>query len=301
MGSCFAEHIGGRLLRYKFPTLLNSHGILFNAISIAQALQDLLSEKQYVEADLFQHGEQWHSYAHHGHFSHPDLAEALAQINGRLNEARNFLEKTDILVLTLGTANAFSLRTSGAIVANCHKVPGTAFDRVRLLVSDIVKTLGDAIQALQNRRPELKVLLTVSPVRHIRDGLVENQRSKATLLLAAEALQQSFDFVYYFPSYEMVMDDLRDYRFYDQDMIHPSPMAIDYIWEQFRMAFFSEETQQLLQRIDRILSASRHRPFQPESAAHQTFQKKQLSEIAALQTKWPTLDFNKEITIFSNK
>lgn len=301
LGSCFAEHIGNRLERYKFSSFLNSHGIIYNPISIARTIEDLLSQKRYEEEDLLEYGGQWHSFNHHGHFSHPELAQALEKINGRFSEARAFLEKLDVLILTFGTANAFVWNRTGDIVANCHKIPGQEFQRIRLSVAEITEIIGGQLSALRQMRPELKVLLTVSPVRHIRDGLVENQRSKATLLLAVEQLEKQLDFVHYFPSYELVLDDLRDYRFYDRDMIHPSTVAVDYVWEQFENSFFSKETQALTKRIDRILSASQHRPFHAESAAHQTFIKKQLHDIAVLKKEFPTLDFSREIAIFGSQ
>ncbi len=301
LGSCFAEHIGHRLERYKFSSFLNSHGIVYNPISIARAIEDLLSQKYYEKEDLLEYGDGWHSFAHHGHFSHPELAQALEKINGQLSEARAFVEKLDVLILTFGTANAFVYKETGEVVANCHKIPGNEFTRIRLSVEEIIGAIGEQLSALRQMRPELKVLLTVSPVRHIRDGLVENQRSKASLLLVVEQLEKQLDFVHYFPSYELVLDDLRDYRFYDRDLIHPSPVAVDYVWEQFENSFFPKETQALIKRIDRIISASQHRPFHPESAAHQTFLKKQIDDIAVLQKEYPALDFSREIAIFSSQ
>ncbi len=301
IGSCFAEHIGNRLAQYKFPSQLNPHGIVYNPISMARVLDDLRSQKRYQKEDLFQYADQWHSFAHHGYFSHPELAQALEKINKRLSQGQRFIPQLDVLILTFGTANAFLWNQTGEIVANCHKMPGHEFKRIRLSVEEIVGSLQEQLSALRQIRPELNVLLTVSPVRHIRDGLVENQRSKATLLLAAELLERELNFVHYFPSYELVIDDLRDYRFYDRDMIHPSSLAVDYVWEQFAASFFSKETQALMKRIHHIISASQHRPFHAQSAAHQTFIKKQIDEIAVLQKEFPTLDFSQEIAIFDNQ
>ena len=186
-------------------------------------------------------------------------------------------------------------------MANCHKLPGSQFDRRRPSVREIIAALEPVLQEFKLRLPALEAILTVSPVRHIRDGLVENQRSKAALLLAVEELSKQHDFIHYFPSYEIVMDELRDYRFYDVDMIHPSSVAIDYIWERFSQAFFTAETRQLMQRVERIVTASRHRPFHPQSSAHQQFLTQQLKLIDELEREFPFLKLADERAGFESQ
>ena len=294
VGSCFAEHIGSRLEQLKFPTLTNPFGIIYNPISIAQVLEKIIGGNNFEVNDLFENQGLWHSFDHHGHFSHPDKFTALQQINQSLNNAKLFLENTNRLVLTLGTANVFIDKRTNAIVANCHKMPGQTFERRRLDVEEIVKPLVYVLQKLKGKCDDLEVIVTVSPVRHLRDGLIENQRSKATLLLGLEAVCQALSFVHYFPSYEIVLDDLRDYRFYEKDLSHPNELAVEYIWSYFEHSFFSQSTKALCQRITQLISAAAHRPFHPASAAHQSFLKKQLLIIEKLRQEYPLLNFSKE-------
>ena len=301
LGSCFAEHIGRRLEERHFYSLLNPYGILYNPASIAQGLERLLQEAPFRPEELFEHQGLWHSFWHHGAFSYPDMEQALAGMNQAYRRAQGFLLSANRLILTLGTAFVFVNRQTGAVVANCHKLPGSQFDRRRLSVREIIAALEPVLQEFKLRLPALEAILTVSPVRHIRDGLVENQRSKAALLLAVEELSKQHDFIHYFPSYEIVMDELRDYRFYDVDMIHPSSVAIDYIWERFSQAFFTAETRQLMQRVERIVTASRHRPFHPQSSAHQQFLTQQLKLIDELEREFPFLELADERAGFESQ
>ena len=300
IGSCFAEHIGGRLAALKFPVLLNPFGIVYNPVSVVQVLEKLLSGKYFQEADLFENLGLWHSFDHHGRFSHPDKATALRHVNQSLDGAKQFLAKTERLVLTLGTAHVFVYKKTNAVVANCHKMPGQAFDRRRLTVEETVQPLMAILQRLKEKLPRLEVITTVSPVRHLRDGLLENQRSKATLLLGLEAVCDALPFVHYFPSYELLLDDLRDYRFYEKDLAHPNGLAVDYIWQYFENAFFSETTKSLCQRISAITTAANHRPVHQGSAAHQQFLKKQLVMVEAVENRYPFLDFGEEKKTFRN-
>ncbi len=301
MGSCFAENIGHRLRQLKFPAFINPFGIVYNPVSIVQVLEKLLSEEHYTEADLFENLDLWHSFDHHGRFSHPDRATALIHINQSLADARRFLQRTDRLILTLGTAHVFVEKKTGRVVANCHKMPGQVFDRRRLSVEEVVRPLAVILQKLKSKFPALEVIATVSPVRHLRDGLVENQRSKATLLLGLEEICQTLPFVHYFPAYELLLDDLRDYRFYDQDLAHPSAAAVDYIWSYFAEAFFSGETKALCKELSQLAAAAAHRPFHPTSPAHQSFLEKQLSIVKTLEARFPYLDFLAEKKAFNQQ
>ncbi len=299
LGSCFAEHIGRRLQSGKFYTELNPFGILYNPVSIAQAIGFLADQRQYAPEDLFLHNECWHSFDHHGAFSGLDAQETAFHINERVKQGGLALRKASTLIITLGSAHVFVLKSNGRIVANCHKLPGSDFDRRRLSVAETIAALSQAIERARQLNPALRVIFTVSPVRHIRDGLVENQRSKATLLLAAADLCSSLPEVYYFPAYELLTDDLRDYRFYESDLIHPNDMAIDYIWQYFHDACFDENTQNLLRRIHAITSAARHRPFFTQTKAHRDFVSRQLDAITELNDQYPELDFSEERRLLS--
>ncbi|MBI5916700.1 MAG: GSCFA domain-containing protein, partial [Bacteroidetes bacterium] len=294
IGSCFAEQIGGRLERLKFPVLTNPNGIVFNPVSIGQSLERLASGGPFSEADLFENQGLWHSFDHHGRFSHPDKTAALEGINRSFSRAKDFLTTCNRLVVTLGTAHVFILKKSGEIVANCHKVPGEAFERGRLPVAEVVGSLVGVFEKLKANLPALEIIATVSPVRHLRDGLVENQRSKAALLLALDEICRRLPFVHYFPAYEILLDDLRDYRFYDADLSHPNQLATDYIWQYFEGAFLEEKTSGLCRRIEQLRAALEHRPFHPQSTEHQVFVKKQLEAVEQLEAAFPFLDFGQE-------
>lgn len=294
MGSCFAVHMAEKLAHHKFNTLLNPFGILFNPFSISQSVLHMVNGVRYQAENLFQHDGLWHSYDHHGAFSAPDREVCLKKINQSLSDGIHFLKNAKWCIITLGTAFVFVEKKQQRIVANCHKVPGNQFTRLRLNKAEIVLQLSGSIQAIKKMKPDIRFILTVSPVRHIRDGLVENQRSKAILLLAAEELSQQFEHVYYFPSYELLLDDLRDYRFYEADMIHPNALAIDYIWERFGEAFFAENTRQIMGEIKKITQAARHRPLHPQRAAHQEFIRAQLAKIEKLEKQYDFLDFGTE-------
>ncbi len=298
LGSCFAEHIGNKLDVYKFSSLLNPFGILYNPASINAGLERIIEGRIFTEKDIFQHGELWHSYSHHGHFSSLSQKDTLTNINQKLEEGHEFLKKTNHLILTFGTARVFILKETGKVVANCHKVPGTFFTENRLKIDEIISGFEKSFTKLKERNKDINILLTVSPVRHIREGFIENQRSKAALLLAVEQLCESLEFVHYFPSYELMMDDLRDYRFYEADMAHPNDLAIDYIWKRFSEIFFDTSTKILLEKIEKIVIANKHRSFHPTSLKHQIFLKNQLEQIKKMENQFPFLNFEKEKTLF---
>ena len=294
IGSCFIENIGSLLQTYKFPTLLNPFGILYNPFSIHYCLERLLENRPYTAKELIDNKGIWYSFDHHGRFSSTDPNTAIELINHSFQEAVTFLKNTKWLIVTLGTATVYRYKTTKKVVANCHKLPNSQFTKERLSVAQIVDTLSTTFEALQKNRPATNILLTVSPVRHIKDGIIENQRSKATLLLAVDQLVNQFEQVSYFPAYELVMDDLRDYRFFEKDLVHPNQLAVAYIWEAFEQAYFTESTSQLKNKILKIVNASQHRPFHPNSPQHQQFIKKQLIQIELLEASYPYLSFEKE-------
>lgn len=301
IGSCFADNIGQLLVDNKFPCLLNPFGILYNPISIQQGLEMLLNEDIYPTNNLFSNLGVWHSFDFHGAFSHPDKNRALHLINASLTNAKTFLSQTKRLILTFGTANVFIKKSTQQIVANCHKVPNQQFEKKRLTVTEIVDGLLPTLVKLKNVCPELEIIFTVSPVRHIKNGLIENQLSKATLLLAIETLTKKLTFAHYFSAYELVLDDLRDYRFFEKDLIHPNEIAIQYIWEHFQQTYFSEKTTIIFNKIKKVVQASHHRSFHLQTEAHQQFVKKQLKIITQLEQQYAFLNLSKERIIFEQQ
>ena len=299
IGSCFAENIYRRLYALQYQSLLNPFGILYNPLSISKAMNAILSKKRYEINDLFQHNGLWHSYDHHGEFSNPNKEIVLEKINNSITDSHLFLEKSTVLIITLGTANAFELINSKAVVANCHKVPNTQFQRKRLSVNEIVENMIEWISKLSTfgdakLTSQRKIILTVSPIRHIRDGLVENQRSKATLLLAISELEKQLPNVFYFPSFEILMDDLRDYRFYEKDMIHPNGVAIDYVWKKFGATFFDDKTKELNKKIQQIVNGLGHRLLHPDTEESLKFKNKLKQEMKLLEMQYSFLNFKDE-------
>lgn len=295
MGSCFAENIGRLLAESKFDVDINPFGILYNPLSVAKTLRDMLQGREYKAGDLFFYNDRWHSPMHHGSFSDASPDAVLERVNGRLRRSRDYLRKADWLMLTWGTAYVYEEKETGAVVSNCHKRPERLFRRRLLAAEETAEEYLELITMLRELNPRLKILFTVSPIRHARDGMHANQISKATLLLAADRLQQRLpEQVFYFPSYEIMMDELRDYRFYADDMLHPSPLAVRYLWECFAETFFSSATKQIIAAVEEIRRDLEHRPFHPGSEAYQRFLGQIVLKIERLNGKYPYLDFRKE-------
>jgi len=232
---------------------------------------------------------------HHGDFSSPSAEEVLQRINIRLQTAHERIHHLNCLMLTFGTAWVYEQKSTGHVVANCHKQPESVFTRRRLSVQEIVSDYTSLFSGLIARNPKLKVILTVSPIRHVRDGMHANQLSKATLLLAIDQLQTSFPgHVFYFPAYELLLDELRDYRFYADDMVHPSPLAVRYVWEKFVQTCLSEDALEIMQESENINKALSHKPFHPESDEYKRFLGQIVLKIDRLNKKYPYLDFKKE-------
>jgi hypothetical protein len=301
IGSCFTENIGSKMKDLKFETDINPFGILFNPFSIAQCIRRLISGEIFTENDLFFHGGLWHSYMHHGRFSNPSLPETLAGINEHLIRSADFLREADFLILTFGTAWIYELKTTGVAVSNCHKVPASQFKRFRLSVGETVSETRNTLEQLWEVNPRLKVILTVSPVRHLKDSASGNQLSKATLLLATDALVNGFgqDRCSYFPAYELMMDELRDYRFYAEDLVHPSPLSINFIWKKFRDFIMEKETKELTEKVGSLIQARDHRPIFRNSPEYKLFMENTLGNIRELTKKYPFLDFSEEIKYFA--
>jgi lysophospholipase L1-like esterase len=264
MGSCFSENIGSFLLSQKFNVDQNPFGIIFNPSSIKKSFEILLSGQLFSEKQLFYNNEQWHSFHHHSRFSNADRTQCLNNINNRIDYSSQFLKDADYIILTLGTSHIFKLSETGEVVSNCHKLPSPYFIDEFLTSQQIVSDYKELIRQIRQVNPDVKIIFTVSPVRHLKEGAAGNQLSKAILLVAVHELCKITG-VYYFPAYELVLDDLRDYRFYDTDMVHPSAMAVDYIWEFFSKTYFSEATQILNKDIEKINSAFNHKPINTKS------------------------------------
>ena len=294
LGSCFAENMGSKFSYYKFDVDVNPCGIIYNPLSVANVLRLIVEGKQFEKSDLRQVGGKWVSLYHHGAFSSTDPDECLRRINDRLTKATGELRTLDLLVITWGTAWVYRYTRENIVVSNCHKIPSQEFERSRLSVEDIVKEYLVLIGRLREINPGLRILFTVSPIRHWKDGAHGNQLSKATLLLAIDRLREELQHVYYFPAYEIVLDELRDYRFYADDMLHMSGFTVDYIWERFLYSFISPEVLGLMNQIGRVNKGVAHRPFDPQSEENHRLVKKMLAEIAMISRSYPMIDFSEE-------
>lgn len=298
MGSCFAEEIGAKLQQHRFHTLLNPHGILYNPLSMVAALQRYLDGKAYTKAELFLHEDLWHSWDHHSRFSGTDPDAVLAGINASMEAATTALETGDWLVLTLGSAFVYQLKENNRMVGNCHKVSSASFYKRMVTPEEVVSALDNFMHRLFFRNRKINILFTVSPVRYVRDGVVENNLSKSVLLQSVHHLVNKFDRLYYFPAYELVIDDLRDYRFYKDDMVHPNETAIRYVWEQFVKAAVHPASQDVLKTVTDLLRAKEHRPFNPESSQHRQFLRTYAQRVKQLMQAHPDMELQDLLQYF---
>ena len=299
LGSCFAENMGNRLKQNKFNITLNPFGIVYHPAPAARQLERIVAGKPYTTGELQQCNELWCSFDHHGRFSHPDASVCLQHINAGLEQARHQLTRAEWLFITFGTAWAYRLKSSGRVVSNCHKFPASDFERIRFSVDEIYAIWKEAIAMLRHFNPAIKVVFTVSPIRHLRDGAHENQLSKSTLLLAVERLNGETENTFYFPAYEIILDELRDYRFYDEDMTHPDTVAINYIWKRFCESYMTENTLQIMKAVEDVVQAATHRPIHHTSESRK-FAAACLEKISALTQQMPELDFSKETERLNN-
>jgi len=316
-GSCFTEHIGNNLRDWKFDVLQNPHGILFDPASVASSLTSYIGHRQYTEEDLVFFNELWQSWQHHSLFSHTDKDTCLRRINESQTRAHTFLKKARWLIITLGSSFSYRLTPDAPAelqnaparaaataatpypVANCHRAPTQAFRKHLMTIEEINTALDNCLYQLFHFNPDLRVVFTVSPVRHIRDGVTENNRSKARLIESIHHLVNKFDRLWYFPAYELVIDVLRDYRFYDIDMVHPNYQATSFVLEKFTRHYIDESSQQLMEEVKKIIIARKHRPFQPTTLAHKKFLLDHLEKTRALKAKYPFLDLEEELEYFS--
>ncbi|MEZ4841654.1 MAG: GSCFA domain-containing protein [Flavobacteriaceae bacterium] len=291
LGSCFSNNIGEKLNYFKFDTLINPYGIVFNPVAIENAIAESIEGKVYIQNDLIFFNELWLSLHHHTQFSSSKVDEVLTAINNNIELLHNALKNASHVILTLGTAWVYRYLKTDSIVANCHKIPQKEFQKELLTTEQVSTSLRNSIALIKKVNKNAVVIFTVSPVRHLKDGFIENQLSKAHLLSSIHEVITAEKNVHYFPSYEIMMDDLRDYRFYNEDMIHPNHTAIDYIWGKFTETWVSKDAYTVMNDVDTIQKGLAHKPFNPTSKQHQEFLKSIEQKINVLSKKYPSITF----------
>jgi len=303
MGSCFTGNVGNRMAALKYNVDINPFGILYNPVSVANGLRILIHEKEFTTKDLIQADGLWHSFSHHGRFSFQNEKETLEAINSRIKSSSPFLKEAGFLFITFGTAWIYKYKKTGQPVSNCHKIRANEFDRQRLTVAEIVAEYKELIAEIRKMNPSLKVVFTVSPIRHWKDGAVENQRSKAILSLAIDELIHEFgdEFCAYFPAYEIVMDELRDYRFYAEDMIHITDVAIDYIWEKFEESLIDKKSRQISTQVKKVIQAAGHKPLHENTGEYFRFLEQFQEKINSLESNYEYLNFSVEKEYFKTE
>lgn len=294
IGSCFSVNIHNKLHQLKFNTVSNPFGIVYNPISLSQQLNRILDAKHYTKSELHLFNEKWLSFDHHGEFSSSSSEECLNQINARLDQGLKQLKTAKFLFMTLGSAWIYSKKSDGKTVSNCHKIPAKEFTKELADTSNMVQELSNVIERIAAVNPGIQIIFSISPVRHLSDGHFENQLSKGRLFDTIYQLKNQFENVHYFQAYELIMDDLRDYRFYNTDLVHPSNEAIEYIWEKFKSTYINTSSLSTITKVEKIIAASQHRPFNPQSNAHQKFITKTIRQIEKLESDVPG-NFLKEI------
>lgn len=295
LGSCFAENMAEKFDYFKFQNETNPFGIIFNSVSIEKLFERICKEQWFEEKDVFFHNERWHSFDVHSDLSNADRQELLETLNKGILETNKQLKEATHIIITFGTSWIYRNLEKDEVVANCHKIPQKQFSKELLSIEVIQKSIQNTIEAIQVLNPNINFIFTISPVRHIKDGFVENQLSKSHLFTALHQVLKTHNSKLiahnYFPSYEIMMDELRDYRFYNEDMLHPNQIAIDYIWKLFSENYISQESLTTMQEVDEIQKSLRHRSFNPESEQHQKFLAKLQQKINQLGEKLPHIKF----------
>ncbi|AWW31785.1 GSCFA family protein [Echinicola strongylocentroti] len=298
LGSCFSNVMGQKLSERKFNVLNNPFGTLFNPISLLQLIDTTLTNAPFPEELFLKHDGRHLHFSCHSSMAASSKESLLQLLSTTTKKTKEALSSASLLIITLGTAYIHEHNPSGKIVANCHKQPAKEFSKRMLSIDEITQAFATTYQHLNKVNANLNILLTVSPVRHTKDGIPENQLSKSTLRVACGQIAESYDNINYFPSYEIMMDELRDYRFYKDDLIHPSAQAEDYIWERFAKSHLSENAQKQAKHIMAIKTALAHKPFNAESESHQKFLKNLLSKMEQMSGKF---DFTKEIKLVTDQ
>ncbi len=289
LGSCFAENIGEKFEYFKFQHYVNPFGILFHPVAIHNLVANALNGKKYTEEDVFVNNEQFHCFDAHSKLSQHTKSLLLHQLNAASQKTNHYLKQSTHIIITLGTAWIYRYLKTNKIVANCHKVPQQQFQKQILSVDVIVAALQSIKEQVQKVNPKANFVFTVSPVRHVKDGFVENTQSKSHLITAIHKVLGSQS--YYFPSYEIMMDELRDYRFYNQDLLHPSPLAVDYIWERFKNVWIADASEKVMTEVDVIQKGLQHKPFNPNSTAHLKFVQQLIERQMVLSNQYPSIKF----------
>jgi hypothetical protein len=299
VGSCFTEHMSERLEQHKFNILSNPHGILFNPLSVAYSLDSYIHHKLYTKDELFYLNEIWNSWDHHSRFSNINPIAALAGINQSQDKAADFIIQADWIMITLGTAFQYYLKETNQPVANNHRAPAQWFEKRLLAIDEITEAITATLEKLFVANPKVQVIFTISPVRHIRDRVIDNNRSKARLIESVHDVCRHFEQVHYFPAYELVIDILRDYRYYDIDFVHPNYLATEFVWEQFVRSSMDEETQTIMQLVQDIVIARSHRPRFAQTEAHRKFKESYMAKTIELMNRYPFLNLTEELDYFS--
>ena len=291
-GSCFTENIGAKLSYYKFQNSLNPFGILFHPKAIENLILKTINETVYKDNDVFFNNERWHCFDTHSALSTSTKEEILTSLTNSIYLANKQLVESTHVIITLGTAWTYRFIETDSIVANCHKIPQKKFLKELLSVDDLVDSLASIVALIKNVNANASVLFTISPVRHLKDGFVENMQSKSHLITALHQVVEPRNNVHYFPSYEIMMDELRDYRFYKEDMLHPNQTAINYIWEHFCKVWISDASQKTMQKVETIQKGISHKSFNPKSDEHLKFSDNLRLKIAQLQEEYPAIKFS---------
>ncbi len=291
LGSCFSENIGEKFSYFKFQSTVNPLGILFHPLAIENLITRAINKDYYLDSDLYYNNEQWSCLDAHSKLNNTSKEVLLTELNIEIDSTHQQLKDATHVVITLGTSWVYRHIASDVIVANCHKLPQKQFLKELLSVEQITESLDAIVSLIKSVNPNVSVLFTVSPVRHIKDGFIENTRSKSHLLTAIHQVVEPRKQIHYFPSYEIMMDELRDYRFYNIDMLHPNTLAVDYIWEKFKTVWFSEDALKISETVASIQAKKAHRPFNSSSKAHLQFLIKLQSEIDELSAKHPHISF----------
>ena len=299
IGSCFTENIGNYLKDLKFKTICNPTGIIYNPFTISECIQFMLNNKSFSEKDIEYYNDVWFSFHHHSRFSNPNKEKCLKNINSELSCASNYIKQADFLFLTFGTSFVYKHNKTNEIVANCHKFPSDTFCKYLLSPFEIIEKYCETIAQLKRINPKIKLIFTVSPIRHLKDGITENQISKSILLISIKEILKKFDNCIYFPAYELMLDDLRDYRFYAEDMIHPNSTAIEYIRNKFIKTLIDLNSQALMVKIDNLKHAVNHKPFNANTSSHLKFKEHNLKQVIELKNKFPLLDLDEFENYFS--
>ncbi|MNS56078.1 GSCFA family protein [compost metagenome] len=292
LGSCFAENMGEKFQYFKFQSEVNPFGIIFNPVSIEKIIGKAINKEMFGEEDVFFYNERWHCFDVHSDLSNSNKDELVASLNAILQSVNRQIAKSTHLIITYGTSWVYRNLASDAIVANCHKVPQKQFTKELLSVETIKESIAKTVDLIHSVNPYCAIIFTVSPVRHIKDGFVENQWSKANLITAIhQTINHKPEKINYFPSYEIMMDELRDYRFYAEDMLHPNQVAIDYIWKRFKETTISEMAYAVMEEVEGIQKSLSHKPFNPKSESHLKFESKLSEKMTKLVSQYSFMKF----------